>query len=98
MTRPTVSACIIAFNEADRIGPCLDSVAWADEVIVVDSHSTDATVQIARDRGAKLIERPFPGYIEQKNFAAEQATCEWVVSLDADEWLSPALVPELREA
>lgn len=98
MTRPTVSACIITFNEVDRLGPCLDSLAWVDEVIVVDSCSTDGTAQLARERGAKVIERPFPGHVEQKNFAAEQASCEWIVSLDADERLSPELVSELQAA
>jgi glycosyltransferase involved in cell wall biosynthesis len=96
--RPTVSACIITFDEEDRLGPCLESLAWADELIVVDSHSRDGTVALAKSRGAKVFERPFPGHVEQKNFAAEQARCDWIVSLDADERLSPGLRGELQRA
>ncbi len=96
--RPTVSACIIAFNEEDRLGPCLDSLRWVDEVVVVDSLSSDRTAELARERGATVIQRPFPGHVEQKNFAAEQAGSEWIVSLDADERLSPALQVELQAA
>ena len=79
-----LSACIIAFNEADRIGDCIASLAFCDEVVVVDSHSTDATVDIARRMGAKVLQRPFDGFRSQKQFAIEQATHDWVLCLDAD--------------
>ncbi|HEY5803143.1 MAG TPA: glycosyltransferase family 2 protein [Lysobacter sp.] len=86
-----LSACIIAFNEADRIADCIASLAFCDEVVVVDSHSTDATAQIARDLGARVIQRPFDGFRSQKQFAIEQATHDWVLCLDADERVSDAL-------
>ncbi|QSX76804.1 glycosyltransferase family 2 protein [Lysobacter arenosi] len=86
-----LSACIIAFNEADRIGDCIASLAFCDEVVVVDSHSTDATAQIARDLGARVIQRPFDGFRSQKQFAIEQAAHDWVLCLDADERVSDAL-------
>ena len=89
-----ISACVIAFNEEAKLAECLDSVAFCAAVIVVDSHSTDRTREIAVQRGAKVIERDWPGHIEQKNFAIEQATHDWVLCIDADE----RVLPELREA
>ncbi|GAB3371947.1 glycosyltransferase family 2 protein [Lysobacter rhizosphaerae] len=86
-----ISACIITFNEADRIGDCLASLAFCDEVVVVDSHSTDATRAIAESLGARVIARPFDGFRSQKQFAIEQATHDWVLCLDADERVSPEL-------
>lgn len=83
--RPRISACIITFNEADRIGACLDSLAFCDECVVVDSGSTDATAQIAQARGARVLRRDFDGYRSQKDFAVQQATYDWVLCLDADE-------------
>lgn len=84
-----VTACIIAFNEEANIDDCLASVAFCDEVLVVDSHSSDRTRELAGARGARVIERDWPGHIEQKNFAIEQATHEWVLCLDADERVTP---------
>ncbi|HET7675259.1 MAG TPA: glycosyltransferase [Gammaproteobacteria bacterium] len=91
--RQSLSATVIAKNEADRIARCLDSVAgWADEIIVLDSGSNDDTVAIAR-RYTDCVEiTDWPGYGVQKQRALERATCDWVLSLDADE----ALTPELR--
>ena len=86
-----ISACIITFNEADRIGDCLASLAFCDEVVVVDSHSTDATRAIAESLGARVIARPFDGFRSQKQFAIEQATHDWVLCLDADERVSAEL-------
>lgn len=94
--RATLSVCVIAGNEEDRIGDCLDSVAWADETVVVDSRSADRTAEIARARGARVIVRDWPGYVAQKNFALEQATCDWVLCLDADERVSPRLAESVR--
>lgn len=96
MTR--VSAVVICRDEADRIGACLDSVAWCDEVVVVDSRSRDGTVEIARKRATRVVEREWPGYVAQKNFALEQATGDWVLSLDADERCTPALRDAIRAA
>lgn len=88
---PRLSACIITFNEADRLADCLASVAFCDEVVVVDSGSTDATVAIARQAGARVFERPFEGFRSQKQFAIEQASHDWVLCLDADERVDDAL-------
>ncbi|MEM7409068.1 MAG: glycosyltransferase family 2 protein [Myxococcota bacterium] len=89
-----VSACIIAGNEADRIGACLDSVAFCDEVLVVDSHSEDRTREIAAEHGARVIERDWPGHVAQKEFAIREAKHDWVFCIDADE----RVAPELRAA
>lgn len=86
-----ITATIIAFNEADNIRAACESVAWADEIVVVDSESTDATREIAAACGARVIARPWAGFAAQKQFAAEQAAHEWVFSLDADERVSPEL-------
>ena len=93
---PRVSVTVITLNEATHIGPCLDSVGWADEILVVDSGSTDETVAIARARGARVIEREWPGYSAQKNFAADQAAHDWILSLDADERATAELAAEIR--
>jgi glycosyltransferase involved in cell wall biosynthesis len=87
-----LSATIITFNEDANIGRCLQSLQdVADEIVVVDSLSTDRTREICRSFGVRFIEHPFPGYIEQKNFALAQASHPYVLSLDADESLSEAL-------
>jgi glycosyltransferase involved in cell wall biosynthesis len=86
-----ISATIITFNEASNIRGACESVAWADEVVVVDSRSTDATREIARECGARVIERDWPGFAAQKQFAADSAGHEWVFSLDADERVTPRL-------
>lgn len=80
-----VTACIIARDEADRIGPCLASVAFCDEILVLDSGSTDGTPDICRAAGARVIETDWPGWTEQKNRAARAARNDWVLSIDADE-------------
>jgi glycosyltransferase involved in cell wall biosynthesis len=94
--RATLSVCVIAGNEEDRIGDCLASVAWADEIVVVDSRSADRTAEIARARGARVIVRDWPGYVAQKNFALAQAASDWVLCLDADERVSPRLAESIR--
>lgn len=87
-----ISACIISFNEEKKIEDCLKSlVNIADEIIVVDSNSTDNTLNIARKYTDKIILQDFLGFIEQKNFAIEQAEHDWILSLDCDERLSPEL-------
>jgi glycosyltransferase involved in cell wall biosynthesis len=91
-----VTATIITFNEAANIEAALQSLSWADEIIVVDSESTDRTTEIARKFTSKVIVRPWPGYIAQKNFAAEQASHDWIFSLDADERVTPELAAEIK--
>ena len=86
-----ITATIITFNEAANIRAACESVAWADEVLVVDSESTDATREIAESCGARVIRRPWPGFAAQKQFASDEAANEWVFSLDADERVSPEL-------
>ena len=93
--RPCVSACIITFNEEDRIGDCLASLQWCDEVLVVDSHSTDHTRDAAQHLGARVIEREWPGFAAQKEFGVRAARYDWVLCLDADERVSPQLQAEL---
>ena len=90
-----LSATVIAQNEASRIGPCLDSLSWVDEIIVVDGGSSDATREISRTRGAFVIENPWPGYAAQKNFALENVSHPWVLSLDADERVTEELRREI---
>ena len=94
--RPGRIATIITKNEAADIAAAIASVAWADEILVVDSHSTDATADIARTAGARVVVREWTGYIDQKNFAASQASHDWIFSLDADERVTPALASELQ--
>ena len=93
---PRVTATIITLNEAEHLGAAIDSVTWADEVIVVDSGSTDGTQDIARAKGVIVLSRAWSGYIDQKNFAAQQASHDWIFSLDADERVPPALAAEIR--
>ncbi|QOY23283.1 glycosyltransferase family 2 protein [Xanthomonas citri] len=89
--RPRICACIIAFNEADRLRDCLASLAFCDEIVVVDSGSTDATTAIASEYGARVLHRAFDGYRSQKAFCVAQASHDWVLCLDADERVSDAL-------
>ncbi|HRY97541.1 MAG TPA: glycosyltransferase family 2 protein [Bacteroidales bacterium] len=89
---PALSAVILTFNEEHNIGRCIDSVAGlAEDIVVVDSFSTDATEEICREKGVRFIRHPFEGYIQQKNWALTQARFDHCLSLDADEALSPAL-------
>jgi glycosyltransferase involved in cell wall biosynthesis len=90
-----LSACIITFNEADRIEECLRSVSFCDEIIVVDAHSTDGTRELAARHGARVIERDWPGYRSQKQFAVEAARHDWVLCVDADERVGEALRAEI---
>ncbi len=93
-----ISAVIIACNEQRNIARCIKSLnGVADEVVVVDSFSKDDTVDIAQGAGARVIQREFEGYVEQKNFGLTCASNEWILSLDADEALSPELVASIQE-
>ena len=94
--RQPLTVTIITLNEAAHIGAAIDSAAFADELIVVDSGSTDGTTDMARAKGARVLTRAWTGYVDQKNFAAEQARHDWIFSLDADERITPALAAEVR--
>ena len=89
-----LSVIIITMNEEANIRACLESVAWADEIIVVDAGSSDATADICRKSGAKVFVHDWPGFGPQKNLALSYASCDWVFSIDADE----RVTPELRAA
>jgi glycosyltransferase involved in cell wall biosynthesis len=91
-----VSVTLITRNEAADIGEALASVRWADEIVVVDSHSTDDTVAIARQHTDRVFLRDWPGYVDQKNYAASAATHDWILSLDADERVTPELEAEIK--
>ena len=93
---PKLSVTIITKNEAADIGAAIASAAWADEIVVVDSESTDETVAIARRYTDRLIVREWPGYAAQKNYAASIAAHDWILSLDADERITPALADEIK--
>ena len=97
-TRAPLSAVLITRNAAALLDACLESVAFADEIVVVDSASTDATVEIAQRRGARVVQREWLGFGRQKQFAVEQARNDWVLCLDADERVSPELATSIRAA
>lgn len=91
-----ISVCITAGNEEKMIRDCLESIRWCDEIILVDSESTDATREIAAEYTDKVFIEPWRGYIRSKQFAEKQATHEWILFLDADERVSPALRAEIE--
>jgi glycosyltransferase involved in cell wall biosynthesis len=93
---PKVSVTVITKNEAADLGAALTSVAWADEIVVVDSQSTDNTVAIARQHTDRVVVRSWPGYVDQKNYAASMAAHDWILSLDADERVTPGLATEIK--
>ena len=93
-----LSVAIIAFNAADQIGPCLASVSFADEIVVVDSGSTDATAEIARAHGARVETREWQGFGRQKQHAVSLARHDWVLCLDVDERVTGRLARSIGEA
>jgi len=96
---PRLSAIVIAKNEAANIADCLDSLAFCDEVVVVDGGSSDDTVALAKAKGARVVSAPdWQGYGPQKNLALSQAHGDWVLSVDADERVTPALAAEIERA
>src|SRR3954471_268750 len=92
-----LTVTVITRDEAANIAAALQSVSWADEIIVVDSHSTDATASIARELATRVEVREWPGYGAQKNYAASIASHDWILSLDADERVTPELADEIRQ-
>ena len=93
---PKVSVTIITLNEAEHIAAAIDSVSWADEIVVVDSGSSDGTADIARARGGRVSTRVWTGYVDQKNHAASLASNDWILSIDADERVTPELTAEIQ--
>jgi Glycosyl transferase family 2 len=92
----TITACVIAQDEEERLPDCLASLGFCDEVVVVDSGSRDRTCELAAATGAKVIENPWPGFSAQRNVALDHASGDWVLEIDADERVSPELADELR--
>lgn len=91
-----LSVILITMNEEDFVRTCLESVAWADEIIVIDSGSTDQTVEICRGYTDKIVLTDWPGFGPQKNRALAMATRDWVLSIDADECITPELREEMQ--
>ena len=91
-----ITATIITHNEELNIRAACESVAWADEILVIDSESTDATREVAANTGAQIVVNPWPGFAAQKQFATDKATHDWVLSLDADERVSDELRESIR--
>ena len=94
----TLAVTVITKNESEHIRHCLESVQWVDEIIVLDSGSTDDTVAICREYTDKVFVTDWPGFGVQKNRAIQRATCDWILSIDADESVSEALRREIEEA
>lgn len=93
-----VSVCIITFNEEDRIRDCLESViSWADEIVVVDSYSSDRTVEICKEYTEKVFLNKWAGHVKQKNYAIDKSTNNWILSLDADEKVSEKMAVNIRK-
>ena len=93
---PKLTVTVITRNESANLDAALASVGWADEIVVVDAESTDDTAAIARRHTVNVTVRPWPGFSAQKNYAASLAAHEWVLSLDADERVTPELAAEIR--
>jgi glycosyltransferase involved in cell wall biosynthesis len=91
-----ISTCIITYNEEENIRDCIESVLWTDEIVLVDSRSTDRTVEIARTYTDRIFIKDWDGFVGQKNFAASQCSYPWILSLDADERVSPELKMEIQ--
>jgi glycosyltransferase involved in cell wall biosynthesis len=98
LEKQKISIAVIAQNEADRIGRLLKSCAFADEIVVVDSGSADGTQAVCRNAGARVIFNQWAGYVEQKQFALEATTHEWILCVDADEEIPEALATEILQA
>jgi glycosyltransferase involved in cell wall biosynthesis len=91
-----LAAIVLTKNEEKHIGACLDSLAWADRRVVIDSFSTDRTCDIAREHGAEVIQHPFSDYAAQRNAAIDAVDTDWIFFVDADERATPELAEEIR--
>ena len=91
-----LAAIVLTKNEEQHIGACLDSLAWADRCVVIDSFSTDRTCDIAREHGAEVIQHPFSDYAAQRNVAIDAVDADWIFFVDADERATPELAEEIR--
>lgn len=98
MNKNSISLAVITENEEKNIQRMLESAAFVNEIIVIDSGSTDKTADICKKAGAKVYHREWPGFADQKNFAFEKCRCSWILSLDADEALSKNLAVEIKNA
>ena len=98
MARLPVTVTVITLNEETHLPRAIESVRWADEVVVVDSGSTDRTVELAQKLGARVFHNPWAGYGQQKNHAQRHASHDWILNIDADEAVSPELAREIQEA
>lgn len=96
MRKHKISAAIITFNEEQNIARTLDKLAWCDEILIIDSYSTDKTVEICESYKAKIYLKKFNGYGEQKQFMVSKCSHDWILSLDADEVLSDELIEEIN--
>jgi len=96
--RASISAFIVCHNEEKQIRRCLESVRWCDEIVIVDSGSTDSTLTICKEFTGRIFHRDWTGYVEQKSYGLLQCTSEWVVNLDADEEVSPGLRDQILDA
>jgi len=97
MSAPHLTAIVLTHNEASFIEECIDSLAWTDEVVVFDSFSDDGTQELARAKGARVVEHPFVNFAQQRNATLELIESEWIFFVDADERASPDLAREVRE-
>jgi glycosyltransferase involved in cell wall biosynthesis len=94
--RETVTCSVVSFNEEKNLQPCLESAKWMDEIVVVDSFSTDRTMEIARTYTDKIFQRPWRGFGDQKNYAMDQVSTDWVFILDSDERIPAELQIEIE--
>ena len=97
-TRTPLSAVLITRNASAVLDACLESLSFVDEIVVVDSASTDSTVEVATRRGARVVQKEWLGFGRQKQFAVDQAKHDWVLCLDSDERVSPELAESIRKA
>src|SRR3990172_9006499 len=95
---PKLSILLPTFNCADTVGSTLETVRWADEILVVDSFSTDATLEVCRDYGARIVQHEYMNSARQKNWAVTHCRHEWVLQIDSDETLEPGLPEEIESA